>query len=122
MFHLSDLVRMYENFALEDPQIKDFIEKIKGFVEQQSHMPFHYFQINEQEGYCVIVFDTEQNGKSFDVVVKDLNTGMMMPVLILNSLDEIAFDYGTQGFYYTQVDATGRGKKVFRHQLGSLQQ
>ena len=122
MFHLSDLVRMYENFALEDPQIKDFIEKIKGFVEQQSHMPLHYFQVNEQEGYCVLVFDTEQNGKSFDVLVKDLNTGMMMPVLILNSLDEIAFDYGTQGFYYTQVDATGRGKKVFRHQLGSLQQ
>ena len=47
---------------------------------------------------------------------------MMMPVLILNSLDEIAFDYGTQGFYYAQVDPNGRGKRVFRHQLGTVQQ
>ena len=43
-----------------------------------------------------------------------------MPVLILNSKDEVAFDKD-QGIYYVQVDADGIGKKVFRHQLGSLQ-
>jgi len=62
--------------------------------------------------------DTEQNGKSFDILVKDLSIGKLMPVLILNAQDEVAFDR-QQGFYYVQVDASGRGKRVFRHQLGS---
>jgi oligopeptidase B len=67
-----------------------------------------------------MIFDTEQNGKSFDIVVKDLNSGQLLPVLILNALDEVAFDHH-QGFYYTQVDADGRGKRVYRHQIGTLQ-
>ena len=37
-----------------------------------------------------------------------------MPVLLLNALDEVAFDQN-QGFYYTQVDADGKGKTVYRH-------
>lgn len=65
-----------------------------------SHQPLHNFQISEQDNYCVMVFDTEQNGKSFDIVVKDLNSGQLLPVLILNALDEVAFDKH-QGFYYT---------------------
>ena len=67
-----------------------------------------------------MIFDTEQNGKSYDIIVKDLNSNVMMPVLILNAQDEVAFD-DHQGIYYTQVDADGIGKKVYRHQLGSLQ-
>jgi len=39
-----------------------------------------------------MIFDTEQNGKSFDIVVKDLNSGQLLPFLILNALDEVAFD------------------------------
>lgn len=42
-----------------------------------------------------------------------------MPLLILNVKDEVAFDK-MQGFYYTQVDAEGKGKRVFRHQLGQM--
>lgn len=43
-----------------------------------------------------------------------------MPVLILNSDGEVAFDR-FNGFYYTQLGEDGsRGAKVFRHQLGSL--
>ena len=41
-----------------------------------------------------------------------------MPVLILNTDGEVAFDK-LAGFYYTQVDETGRGSKVFRHQVGT---
>ena len=48
----------------------------------------------------MIILDTEQNGKSFDIVVKDLNTNRLMPLLILNAHDEVAFD-DHQGFYYT---------------------
>lgn len=38
------------------------------------------------------MFDTEQNGKSFDIFVKDLTTEKIMPILILNAKDEVAFD------------------------------
>lgn len=38
------------------------------------------------------MFDTEQNGKSFDILVKDLRQNKLMPVLILNAMDEVAFD------------------------------
>ena len=61
----------------------------------------------------------EQNGKAFDIVVKDLTSGQMMPILITNCLDEIAFD-SNEGFFYVQVDADGQGKRVFRHQIGTL--
>ena len=37
-----------------------------------------------------------------------------MPILILNAKDEVAFDQ-VQGFYYTQVNAEGIGKRIFRH-------
>ena len=47
-----------------------------------------------------MIFDTEQNGKSFDIIVKDLNSNQLMPVLILNAQDEVAFD-DHQGIYYT---------------------
>jgi protease II len=85
-----------------------------------SHFPLHFFQINTEDNYCVLIFDTEMNGKSFDIIVKDLSTSKLMPVLILNAQDEVAFDKH-QGFYYCQIDAEGQGKRVFRHQLGSLQ-
>ncbi len=41
-----------------------------------------------------------------------------MPVLILNTDGQVAFDK-LAGFYYTQVDSTGRGSQVFRHQVGT---
>ena len=43
---------------------------------------------------------------------------MLLPVLILNTDGEVAFDK-LAGFYYTQVDSMGRGCKVFRHQVGT---
>ena len=59
IFQLSDFVDFYRNYALEDERIKEFVEKIKVFVEQMSHQPLHYFQISEQDNYCVMIFDTE---------------------------------------------------------------
>ena len=41
-----------------------------------------------------------------------------MPVLILNTDGQVAFDK-LAGFYYTQVDSAGRGAQVFRHQVGT---
>ena len=61
-----------------------------------------------------MVFDTEQNGKSFDILIKDLEQDMLLPVLIMGTDGEVAFDK-MAGFYYTQVDTNGRGARVFRH-------
>ena len=59
------------------------------------------------------------NGKSFDIIVKDLSIDRLMPVLIHNTDGEVAFDKFS-GFYYTQIDPSGRGYKIFRHQVGTL--
>jgi protease II len=67
---------------------------------------------------AVLAFDTEGAGKSFDLIVKDLDQNEVMPVLILNTDAQVAFDRFA-GFYYTQVDAEGRSCSVFRHQVGS---
>ena len=61
--------------------------------------------------------------RSFDLIVKDLSINKLLPVLILNSDGEVAFDR-FNGFYYTQISEDGgsRGARVFRHQLGTLHQ
>ena len=88
-------------------------------------MPLQSFQVCEliETEYgtariAVLALDTEQNGFSYDLIVKDLESGQLLPVLILNTDGEVAFDK-LAGFYYTQVDPTGRGARVFRHQLGT---
>lgn len=60
------------------------MEKTKVFIEQMSHQPLHYFQINEHDNYCILIFNTELNEKAFDILVKDLKTGKLMPILLLN--------------------------------------
>ena len=114
IFELGDLVDFYRKYAIEDHRIKEFVERIKVFIEQMTHQPLHYFQICEKHNFCVMIFDTERNGKSFDIIIKDLNSNSILPALLLNAHDEVAFD-DNQGIYYTQVDADGIGKKVFRH-------
>jgi hypothetical protein len=92
VFNFGDLVEFYKNFALKDERIKEFVERIKEYVEQMNHQPLHYFQLSQDDNYCVLIFDTERNGKSFDIIVKDLSINKLMPVIILNAQDEIAFD------------------------------
>ena len=92
LFSIEDLVQYYRDYALADERIKDFVERIKEFIEQQSHHPLHYFQYNDRDDFCVLLMDTEQNGQSFDIIVKDLSSGQLTPVLILNAQDEVAFD------------------------------
>ena len=67
----------------------------------------HSFQISELNDsefgtarIAVIAFDTEQNGHSYDLLVKDLEQDLLLPVLILNTDGEVAFDK-LAGFYYT---------------------
>ena len=85
----------------------------------------HSFQICELDDeefgtarIAVLAFDTEQNGHSYDLLIKDLEQDMLLPVLILNTDGDVAFDK-LAGFYYTQVDGVGRGAQVFRHQVGT---
>lgn len=121
VFNLQDLITFYERYAVYDPRIKDFCEKITEMVKTGDHAALlHSFQTHSVDSeigkanLAVIVLDTEGTGKSFDIIVKDLDQNVLMPVLILNSDGQVAFDQ-LAGFYYTQVDASGLGKRVFRH-------
>ena len=119
-FNLKDLTLCYQDFTMLDERFKAFVEKLTDLTFVENTQTFHYFQINEEQQIAVLFFDTEQNGKTLDIIVKDLSIDRLLPVLILNTDGEVAFDKFS-GFYYTQVDAQGRGYKIFRHQVGQVQ-
>ena len=127
VFSIADLKQYYADFAQRDARIKDFVERVTDFVVTQEYQPLHSFQISEEQKFAVLSFDTEEvfgqaeGRQSFDLLVKDLSIDRLMPVLILNTDGQVAFDR-LQGFFYTQVAPDGRGHKVFRHQLGTLHQ
>ena len=45
VFSLQDLATLYENYAVHDERIKDFVEKLVEFVKTSEHEPLHNFQI-----------------------------------------------------------------------------
>jgi len=58
------------------------------------------FQIDDEQGIAAIMLDSEMNGKSIDIIIKDLKINKMMPVLLTNTNGEVAFDKSS-GIYYT---------------------
>jgi len=80
VFSLTDLQKLYEKYARNDPRLKEFIEKVTEMVRVgDTESLFHSFQINElvdtdfgTARIAVLAFDTEQNGHSYDLLVKDL--------------------------------------------------
>ena len=54
----------------------------------------------EPYSMAVLAFDMEGTGKSFDLLVKDLDSNELMPVLIVNTDAQVAFD-NFAGFFYT---------------------
>lgn len=109
VFKLSDLTPYYDHFALRNEAIKDFVEKISELAAVQTYDPIHYFNINKTENYAAIIFDTQRDGKNFDIIVKDVLLDRLMPMIILNSTGSVAFDQ-LNGFYYVLRDLNGRGK------------
>ena len=77
-------------------------------------------RVNEEQNYMLLFFDTDKTGRSYEMIVKDLNTGAMDPALFMNVDLGVAVDKH-HGFYYTEVDADGSGRRVFRHQMGTTQ-
>ena len=80
VFSLKDLINFYETYAMHDERIKMFCEKITDRVKLGEHQDLIYsFQIQSLDtefgkaNIAVLVVDTEQNGTSFDIIVKDLD-------------------------------------------------
>eukprot|EP00347_Sterkiella_histriomuscorum_P005460 403356529 len=121
VFNLNDLTLYYKDFALKDERIKNFVEQITNYVQTQEYQPLYNFQMSPDGQIAVMIFDTEQTGKSFEIVIKDLKINRLFPVILVNTDGEVAFDKN-DGIYYTQVDSNGRGHKVYRHQIGTLSQ
>jgi protease II len=63
----------------------------------------------------VLFFDCTGENKTYEIVIKDLESGKMMPCLIQNASDEVAFDFGAHSFYYVELGPDGKGTKVRKH-------
>jgi len=61
-----------------------------------------------------------QSKKQYDILIKDLKNGILLPIVLHNCDSNIAFDK-FDGLFYTQKDITGRFSKIFRHQIGVAQ-
>jgi protease II len=62
--------------------------------------PLHSFQISSDMNLAALAFDTDMNGNSFDILIKDLSINRLMPVILRNTDGEIAFDKHN-GVYYS---------------------
>ena len=109
VFRLKDLTPFYDNYALRNQAIKEFVEKMSDLSVVQTHDPIHWFSTNKAGNYAAVVFDLHQDGKNYEVIVKDMVLGKIMPMIIRNSNGDLAFDQ-LNGFYYVLRDSNGRGK------------
>ncbi|CAI2370259.1 unnamed protein product [Moneuplotes crassus] len=119
VFLLSDLTHLYDEYALKIPAIKEFIEELMKSLDEGNLSPLYWFNINHDENYAAIVFDTFGNGTTYDIVIKDLKLDKLLPIIVRNS-EGVVFDQ-FQGFYYPLKDAEGRAYRICRHQLGTMQ-
>jgi len=84
---------LYDNYAEHDSRLKEFVERVTEMVRiGETDSLLYSFQICELEDsefgsarIAVLAFNTENNGHSYDLLVKDLEQDMLLPVLILNT-------------------------------------
>jgi hypothetical protein len=111
VFKIKDLVDLYDQYALRVSQIKEFVEKISDISVVANRYPIYWVGVQSKGRYVALVFDTDGNGKGYDIVVKDMKKGKMEPIVVCGTNGEVAFDR-LDGFYYVLKDMNGRGKKL----------
>ena len=118
IFGLRDFLNLNKAIDNIDINILDFTKKLLEKIENEDKVLIDFF-LCPKEIYLVLVFDLfQENSKSMDLLIKDIKSNILFPVIIHNSDGEIAFDkHG--GIYFSEVDITGRGHKIFRHSIGS---
>jgi hypothetical protein len=109
IFTIGDLTELYDDYALKIRAIKEFIETVNEFIVMPKHNILHWFTMNKTENYAALIFDTINDGKNYDVIIKDVLLNKMLPIIIRNSNGDIAFDQFS-GFYYILNNAEGRRK------------
>lgn len=107
IFKIADLTELYDNYALKIRAVKEFIETINEFIVMPKHNLLHWFLMNKTDNYAALVFSTINDGKNYDILVKDVLLNKMLPIIIRNSNSDIVFDQFS-GFYYVLNDAEGR--------------
>jgi len=118
IFGLKDFLNMNKGVENVDITLLDFSKKLLDKIENEENVFVDFF-ICPNEQYLVVVLDLSQEEcTSYDLVIKDIKNNILFPVIIHNSDGSIAFDK-VGGIYYTELDITGRGYKVFRHNIGS---
>jgi protease II len=117
VFGLKDFIEL--NTKYTDVNFLDFTKKLLEAVENDRDC-LYSFRLCPKEQFLVLFFDLKGDGKSFDVLIKDIANDILLPVVLYNCDFDIAFDKH-DGFYYTQLDLFSRPCKIFRHQIGRAQ-
>ena len=92
------------------------MERIREMLIVHDYDPFYWFSVSPDGGYLALFFDSHADGKSFDLLMMNLRSGTLEPIYFANTNGDVAFDR-QNGFYFVQIDGSGRGTSLFRHQL-----
>ena len=108
IFIVNDLTKLYDEYALKINAIKECIESINELIAFPTHNLIYWFETNISEDKAAIIFDINNDGKFYDILIKDLQTKCLLPIIVRNSNGDVAFDQ-LNGFYYVLRDLNGRG-------------
>ena len=84
---------------------------------------FEYFRLGSlsvTKDWTKIAYSTDTNGSErYAMVVKDLETGEVLPDLVEETRGGAVWSIDNSFFYYTQLDETGHPFQIRRHVLGT---
>lgn len=96
------------------------MEKLRDVIESGDFNPL--VGVTGNKDFCLIVLSLEkpEETKLRDVMIKDMRSKKLLPVLIQATSGELAMDR-EEGFFYIGCDSvTGRPARAMRHQIGTL--
>ncbi len=89
-----------------------------ALAEGKVFMKIGVFEVSPDHRYLAYSTDTT-GGESFNIQVKDLATGQLLPERLGNTSYSLAWANDNRTFFYTTLDAAKRPFEVRRHVLGS---
>lgn len=113
---LTKLMSIYDNIEIIE-YVKDILDRIEsGEVFGEGILKTFYISPNSE---YLIILTTNELSSSYNMIIKDLKKDVIIPVIFKNVDISISFDkHG--GIYYTEIDKELRPSKVFRHQIGII--
>jgi len=117
IFGVKDIAELYKNFSKTNPDIKEFVEKLKEVLECQGKDVIYNFIVDPKDQYIAIAFMLEGNKEAKTILIKDLKLNKLMPLLLQNTNGQLVLENETNSLYYLELDINKKARKVYRYNI-----